>query len=261
MPVSEQPRPRLKAKRAPRLPAHLLNVAHDSDAQSDKLSEQSPDASLDLQQDQLRSSEAVHRPRAQLYQDSQWDSFRMTHSPLMRSAIVQGSVPTSRVKITAQDTSMPVIRPVLGLSAHSSPPSRSGSSPGRLPPRSCHSSAHTSPLRQPADVDRNCKPPAVCAPVNARQHRRSENVRTLPDKVQVVRSAELPCNRIIYTGACMAWPCSVCSCAAVCKQQHCKAALCALCQLGQCSCVIRLFRDASAQCTDVCFTAAKMAAL
>ena len=150
-----RPAPRLRARSkrgAPRLPAHLLQTPAAADAsQSTRYEDTFTEA--DVTDSLRRSPDVANNPGLASKGQNEWQTSRVTHSPFMRSAIVQGSAPMSRVRAGRRDPSMPVIQSVLGLPREAISPSKSaasksaGSSPGRLvaPPRPA---PHPSPVKQ-----------------------------------------------------------------------------------------------------------------
>ena len=132
-------------RRGPRPPAHLLKGPGDS--QDQKILHRTSLETLP-EDDKSASLSSSHDGTAASVQDEQlaWRSDRVTHSPFMRSAIVQGTAPLSRVRNTAVDPSMPVIQSVLGLAGPHCVQQSSAKSAGRLVPNLPHQqSAHGVP--------------------------------------------------------------------------------------------------------------------
>ena len=116
--------PLVRKRRAPRLPGHL-SASHDARPSSPSPSEPGASpikaviADVDAEAKLLRSSSAF-------VVNQIGELSRMTRSPLMHSAIAQGSVPKSRVRVSRGPAGEPVIQSVLGLphSVRCSPPRR-----------------------------------------------------------------------------------------------------------------------------------------
>jgi hypothetical protein len=136
-------RPVVRGKRrGPRLPAHLVQPKEEVSGMRADHEPRTSGASI--QEVSGRQSSCSSHPSVDLNSEGMEEAdmvhlSRVTHSPLMRSAIVQGSAPVSRVKNKSSETTIPLIHPVLGL-FHPAPTS-SLRAPGRL--------TTTQPVRQP----------------------------------------------------------------------------------------------------------------
>ena len=148
-------------RRAPKLPAHLSrepsSIVRPSGLDTISEGSESVACASNVQHD---TNTTWERPSTGA-QDAAWEPTRFTHSPFMRSAIVQGTAPRSRVAPSHVDPTFLAIKPVLGLQAS---PSASQTAPGHLQahaPQRCD----RSPLRSSVTNERPRTPPipAHCA--------------------------------------------------------------------------------------------------
>ena len=174
-------------RRVPRLPSHLSNAAVNSLRESqhmgtsalDTISEGSEPASAAAMPADRRpgsaAAESVSEEDAR--PDQPWGSHRFTHSPFMRSAIVQGAVPRSRVKPSNIDPTFMAIQPVLGLQGE-----EAAHGPGRLTNQA--RSSNSSPTRQSMSAARPSTPPTQLIAAHGesqRHHRSHESSAFLPN--------------------------------------------------------------------------------
>lgn len=116
-----------RKRRAPRLPGHLA-ASHDARPSSPSPAEPTTSPVKDDGDADARSV----RASSAFVVDQIGELSRMSRSPLMHSAVAQGSVPKSRVRGSRGTTGETLIQPVLGLpeDVRCSPPRHHSSRPG-----------------------------------------------------------------------------------------------------------------------------------